>query len=50
MRFVLIDDVNLVHGFFLFLFQFPGNSDPIYDIMLGTGEGGVGGGGAIQPE
>lgn len=36
--FILMNDVNLVNGFFSFLFRFPGNSDPIYDLMLGTGE------------
>lgn len=38
MCFILMDDMNLVNGFFSFLFRFPGNSDPIYDTMLGTGE------------
>ena len=28
--FVLMDDMNLLNGFFSFSFQFPGNSDPIY--------------------
>lgn len=38
MCFVLMDDMNLLNGFFSFSFRFPGNSDPIYNLMLGTGE------------
>lgn len=38
MCFVLMDDMNLLNGFFSSSFRFPGNSDPIYNLMLGTGE------------
>lgn len=36
--FILLDDVNLVNTFFLFLLRLPGNSEAIYDLTPGTRE------------